>query len=355
MPPSTIPQNPSYPDIIHMLSDAYVKEDVEGACRGLTHAMGESAQAFESIAKQMHTIDLQRISAPFKPRWDAAFKAYMDLLPCYRANACYILGRLKLFCTAVLPVSTRSSDRSHRSQEPAQVLQSFIGITSEHIKDTQALFEKSMALIREMVLLHIELAQLACQHFSSGQKEALELATKSSELEAQVRYLYNLNMALDISDPSYSAFTAFRLVREFGKKPSRSRITTQTLALPQNLQRISASVETLDGQRNEYAHLQYCAQIKAPPDHHLARTQASLSTLIGTTLRHFEASMLLFLSIWARIRTDCRSLAHWINSPDIECHLVSCYQQTGKTLHIPLGGLLDAYVAGLGAGAPVQA
>jgi hypothetical protein len=60
-------------------------------------------------------------------------------------------------------------------------------ITSERIKDTQSLFDKSMALIREMVLLHIELAQLECQQFSSGQKEALELATKSSELEAQVR------------------------------------------------------------------------------------------------------------------------------------------------------------------------
>jgi hypothetical protein len=165
-------------------------------------------------------------------------------------------------------------------------------------------------------------------------------------------------MALDISEPVYSAFTAVRLVREFGKKPSQSRISAQTLvrslrdctwtvltssqALPQNLQRISASIETLDGgsmnghhghtclqfstrrlgQRNEYAHMQYCAQIKAPPDHHLARTQTSLSTLIGTSLRHFEASLLLFLSIWARLRSDCRSLAQWINTPDVEVRVI---------------------------------
>jgi hypothetical protein len=74
MPPPTIPATPGYLDVIQMLSDPRVKEDTEAACRGLAYAMGESVQMFESIGKQMHTIDLQRISAPFKPRWDAAFK-----------------------------------------------------------------------------------------------------------------------------------------------------------------------------------------------------------------------------------------------------------------------------------------
>jgi len=65
----------SYSEAARTLSDQDVQEDLSDACRKLAHAMSTMLHKFDAIAKQIHTIDLLRHSAPLKPRWDALRKA----------------------------------------------------------------------------------------------------------------------------------------------------------------------------------------------------------------------------------------------------------------------------------------
>lgn len=68
----------SYSEAARAFADDDVREDVTDAFGKLGRAMAGMLDKFSTVAKQMHTLDLQRVSAsapaPLKPRWDALTK-----------------------------------------------------------------------------------------------------------------------------------------------------------------------------------------------------------------------------------------------------------------------------------------
>ncbi|TFK29565.1 hypothetical protein FA15DRAFT_664113 [Coprinopsis marcescibilis] len=341
----------SYAEAVNMLTDKDVCRDVDDACAKLSQAMALLMQRFNAVAKQMHTIDLQRLTKPLKPGWESICKEYQEVACLYRANAGTISGRLKLFCTAVLPVAARVADpRSRRShEEVTQVLQSFMAITAEHAMHTRSLLKRTIMLIRTMVAFHSELAELVGRQASSGRKEMQDLSVKVDELEMQVRHVCSLNAELTQVGAVHSVYAIFRTVSLFGEKPTKSKIPGQRLALTDDLAKVSKAFESLDTKRNEFAHAEYCAQVRSAQSEFLSRVQTTVSPLISDALLYLESSLTLFLAIWVRLRTDCCEIGHWINHPNFEAPVVSACQQSGKTLYVSLAQCLDVYIAGLDA------
>lgn len=68
---SSKPRSLTYPEATRAFANEDVREDINDACARLGQAMSKMMDRFESVAKQMHTLDLQRLAAPLKPRWDA--------------------------------------------------------------------------------------------------------------------------------------------------------------------------------------------------------------------------------------------------------------------------------------------
>ena len=64
----------SYSDGVRILVDKDVQDDINDACSKLAYAMSTMMDKFDSIAKQMHTLDLLRHTAPLKPRWESMRK-----------------------------------------------------------------------------------------------------------------------------------------------------------------------------------------------------------------------------------------------------------------------------------------
>ena len=173
----------SYSDGVRILVDKDVQDDINDACSKLAYAMSTMMDKFDSIAKQMHTLDLLRHTAPLKPRWESMRKVstpralwlHYYLLTCWNVASClpgrgwtplaisherwshlrtlkawafFLLHRTSIcffnwcehyqvFCTAVLPMAARSIDgrtggKSHYHRESLQVLQSYMTVSGIH-------------------------------------------------------------------------------------------------------------------------------------------------------------------------------------------------------------------------------
>jgi hypothetical protein len=73
-PSTTLTRQMSYSDGVSILIDKDVQDDINDACSKLAYAMSTMMDKFDSIAKQMHTLDLLRHTAPLKPRWESMRK-----------------------------------------------------------------------------------------------------------------------------------------------------------------------------------------------------------------------------------------------------------------------------------------
>lgn len=65
------PKPISYAEAVKTFNSPDVQDDINDACGKLATAMSAMMHKFDSITKQMHTIDLMRLSAPLKPKWDS--------------------------------------------------------------------------------------------------------------------------------------------------------------------------------------------------------------------------------------------------------------------------------------------
>lgn len=72
----------TYPDVVRTLNDQGVKGDINDACAKLAQAMAAIMTKFDSIAKQLHTVDLLRRNPPLKPRWEVLRKVSPSPNPC---------------------------------------------------------------------------------------------------------------------------------------------------------------------------------------------------------------------------------------------------------------------------------
>ncbi|KAF9485733.1 hypothetical protein BDN70DRAFT_916837 [Pholiota conissans] len=346
--PST-PKPISYAEAVRTLNLSDVQDDINDACGKLATAMNAMMQKFDSITKQMHTIDLKRLNAPLKPKWDSVHKDLSDLLWQFRTNSGVISGRLKLFCTTVLPMAARNFDgRSGRHSyrdENIQMLRSYMAISAEHAAITGTLTDRIVRLSAQLVAFMTEFTKFANRHAVSGQKEMGDLSQRLAELETHVRYLLTTTTGVSNTDVAHLVFTSSRLVSSAGKTTGRSRLTRKPIVLDGDLINIGRAYEHVDRKRNEVAHAQYAAQLRQDRIDPLATAQNMLSSILLDQMLSSESGLSIFLSIWARLRTDCNEIYHWVKNPGQSAvpPAITCYVENGSTLYAPLATALDAY------------
>jgi hypothetical protein len=81
MEPTATHKTLTYADVVRTLNDQGVKGDINDACAKLAQAMAAIMTKFDSVAKQLHTVDLLRRDPPLKPRWEALRKVSPSLNP----------------------------------------------------------------------------------------------------------------------------------------------------------------------------------------------------------------------------------------------------------------------------------
>jgi hypothetical protein len=105
----------TYTDAVRAINADDVRTDIEDACEHLALSTMAMMETFASIAKQLHTIDVQGLNhgSPLKPQWNPLSRVshflhrtrprqlisgpqdFRDLLWQFRSNAGFISGRLK--------------------------------------------------------------------------------------------------------------------------------------------------------------------------------------------------------------------------------------------------------------------
>ncbi|KAF8902623.1 hypothetical protein CPB84DRAFT_1775843 [Gymnopilus junonius] len=341
----------SYSEAVETFNSQEVQTDMNDACGKLAHAMSLMMEKFDAITKQMHTIDLLRLNAPFKPKWDSMRQDLAEILWQFRTNSGVISGRLKLFCSAVLPMAASimglNSARSTHHNESLQVLQSYMSISAEHAALTRSLVERTARLSTRLNAFTIELTKFVGHNTTGGQHEMWDLAQKLSELDVQVQHLFTVTNELSNVDVMHLLFTSSRMISYVGRTPGRSNITRRHIILDGDLKDIGRAYENTDRKRNEVAHAQYASQLRQNRTDPLAIAQTMVSTYFSDQTLTSESVLGLFLSIWSRLRTDCSEIFHWIKNPSHVAvpSVVSCYVESGCTLHLPLATALDVYAA----------
>ncbi|KJA25325.1 hypothetical protein HYPSUDRAFT_64904 [Hypholoma sublateritium FD-334 SS-4] len=384
------PKPIAYADAVKTFNAADVQDDINDACGKLATAMSTLMQKFDSITRQMHTIDLLRLSAPLKPRWDSVRQDLAEILWQFRTNSSVISGRLKLFYTEVLPLAARTVDgRSGGSScqiENIQVLKSFMTLSAEHAASTMTLAERIFRLSAQLIAFMTEFTNFAARHAASGQKEMCDLAQRLSELDSYIQRLVanyhvaNIQGANSIPPPSlfstvikceccmYSkycsdfsqtretsnadvthlAFTASRLVSSAGHTTGRSRITRKPIILDGELINIGRAYEHTDKKRSEVAHAQYNSQLRQDRVNPLATAQTMFSAFLLDQMLTSECGLGIFMAIWDRLRTDCSEIYHWVKNPQIAVPVaILCYRESKSTLYGPLATSLDVFATAI--------
>jgi len=345
----------SYFDGVDTLVDKDVQDDINDACSKLAHSMSMMMDKFDSIAKQMHTLDLLRHTAPLKPRWESMRKNVAELLWQFRTNAGVISGRLKLFCTAVLPMAARNIDgrpggKSHYHRESLQVLQSYMTISAEHAALTISLIERTTRLSTLLAGFSNDFAKLVSRHPISGQKEMCDLSLRMSELEKHIQNLFLVTGKLSSTDITHLMFNSVRLVSSAGRTGGRSKLFRKRITLGGDLSNIGKVYEQLDRKRNEVAHAQYAAQLCQSRTDPVATAHNMLSAFCLDQLLTSESGLSLYLAIWSRLKADCSDILYWIKTPPGQSNVppvISSYLEDGSTLYATLATALDVYAAGV--------
>ncbi|KAG6857520.1 hypothetical protein H0H87_002145 [Tephrocybe sp. NHM501043] len=177
----------TYADTLRLMNSVDVQSDLDSACEQLALTAVRLLENFDYIAKQLHTIDMLGSSPPLKPQWNSLRKDFRDLLWHFRSNAGFISGRLKMFCSVVLPLSARNSTSSRSHDEKLQVLGSFMSISADHATLTRNLVGSAMKFNNSLNTFHTEFLKSVTQRSPGGQRELRELAHKLTNLESNIR------------------------------------------------------------------------------------------------------------------------------------------------------------------------
>lgn len=80
-----------------------------------------------------------------------------------------------------------------------------------------------------------------------------------------------------------------------------------------SVHKLKASFSFL-AKRNEVAHAQYSSQIRMQQNDCLAIAHSTLASLVADVSLSLESGLVLFLSIWSRLRMDCGEILQWISA-----------------------------------------
>ncbi|KAJ7701752.1 hypothetical protein B0H17DRAFT_163832 [Mycena rosella] len=305
----------SYLDVVRIFNE--LEPDLNDACKTLAQSTVRLMQDFDSIAAQLHSVDIQAMMPPVKPQWKLIRRNYKELVSQIRTNALTISARIKMFCAVILPLSIRpsagQSSRSHH--EKLHVLQSYMAISAEQAVLTFQLVSKAVELNSVSSNLHTEIARATSQRASSGQRELQDLSQKISALQMNVQNLYSGSSKLSCPDATYVAFTAFRMIASAGRQSSKAKLSRYHLALQGNdLSQISSLFQDLDGTRNEVTHAQYTTQISHRKSDVLSKARTAISDIVPNEILMLEAPLNLLLAIWLRLQADCLEIVNWIQN-----------------------------------------
>ncbi|PFH50847.1 hypothetical protein AMATHDRAFT_60338 [Amanita thiersii Skay4041] len=346
----------TYPDIARAFNDKDVQADLADACSKLAKATASLMSKFDTIATQLHTFDMQRQTAPMSPQWNNMRRDFQQLVWQTRTNAGFISGRLKMFCTAVIPLLAQNvNDKPNQrlNEEKLQVVQSYMSISADNAKLTCSLIGKTLQFGSALNAFHTEIAKYASQKHTAGKRDLRELVQKLSELDSAVQQVCAANGRLTAPDVAHIAFAAFRVVASTIRRPGRSKICHQRVVLREDLSNVGNLYDQLDRIRNEVAHAHYTVQTgPARTGSLLSNVQTEIASLVSDLLQTSESILSLFLAIWARLQCDCAEILHWLGDTlrGTTKHgaipiCVSVYVENAKTVYTGLANALEVLMA----------
>ncbi|KAK0469247.1 uncharacterized protein EV420DRAFT_17391 [Desarmillaria tabescens] len=333
----------SYSEATRALNDTTFILDLNEATQQYAKMQNALFTAFATISAQLHSLDLQRMAPPLRPKWNR-IHAFENVMKHMRTNTVDLSGRAKMFCTVVLPILARNlnnvTPRSH--QEKIQILQSYMKITSDHLSLNQNYVGAILNIISNLTAFHNELAQLACQHSSSvsDRSQLRDLAAKFLQLENHLKQLFYLFKNTQ-PDTTTVTKTSTRLIAFSVSRPKKSKLSPQRVALTdENMARVYDQLEQC---KSEVTHAQYTAQIHKPTDA-LNTARSTVSSFVFDLMVNVEHGLSLFLAVWSSIINDCRQMVVWLQNPVTSIPpSMSVYADTGMMLYAPIGAALDLY------------
>ncbi|KAJ6511376.1 hypothetical protein C8R47DRAFT_963807 [Mycena vitilis] len=328
----------SYMDVIRCFNE--LESDLKDACQNLAQSTVQLLQGFDSIAVQLHSVDLQASMPPAKPQWKLIRREYLDLVRSARTNAGTCSARIKMFCSVILPLSVRpSAGHSSRSQrEKHHVLQSFMTISAEQAAFSVELVEKAVNLNSMLCNFHTEILRATSQRASSGQRELQDLSQKILLLQK------NVQKSVRISLSFAGCSRTFRLITCSGRQSSKTRLCRYPLTLDNGLSQISNQFQEFDGTQSAVAHAQYTTQISHRKSDVLSNARTAISDLVPHEILTIEATFSHLTAIWLRLQTDSSEIFNWVQTNREPPPSISAYLHGGYTVYSALANSLDAYV-----------
>ncbi|KAK0484852.1 hypothetical protein IW261DRAFT_1459114 [Armillaria novae-zelandiae] len=352
----------SYPEATRAFNDTNFILDLNEAAHRYAQTQKALFTTFATISAQLHSLDLQRVAPPLRPRWNAIHTDFVKVMKYIRTNTVDLTGRAKMFCTVVLPILVRNlnivTPRSH--QEKIQILQSYMKITSDHIALTQSYVGAILTIISKLTAFHKDLAQLACQQSSSasGRNDLRDLAMKFLQLENHLKQyatallipwsvltrfgrLYH-SFSSTQSDTTIIAKTSTRLIAFSGHKPQKSKLSTHRVALAdENMTRVYDQLEQC---KSEVTHAQYAVQVSHRQTDALNTARSAVSSFVFDLMVNVEHGLSLFLAVWPSIMNDCLQMVAWLQNPVTSLPpSMSVYVESGMMLYAPIGAALEVY------------
>ncbi|KAF8219636.1 hypothetical protein L208DRAFT_1338840 [Tricholoma matsutake] len=345
MSPTSKPKAITYGEAVRTLNTDDVQADLDGACEQLALSVVGFTAKFDVVAQLLQNAVLQEPTITLRAQWNTLNKDFKDLLWHFRSNAGFISGRLKMFCSVVLPLAARNSSGARSHDEKLQVLQSYMTISAEHAALTRALVANASKFNNVLNSFHIDFLKLTSQRTASGQRELRDLSQKLSELEGCTR---QYNGKYSGSDVTHLVYSTLRLSASC-KRKSRPRFSHQRLALLGDLAVIGRFYEQLEGTQNSVTHAQYTAQVCHRRTHGLTTAQTTISSLVSEEMIVMESGLSFFLSIWSRLQYDCNDILNWLQHPRGHPipHAIASLLDGGDNLYAAVAHSLDICVAGI--------
>ncbi|XP_006455288.1 hypothetical protein AGABI2DRAFT_209713, partial [Agaricus bisporus var. bisporus H97] len=288
-----------YSEAARILTNTDVQRDSEDACRAFTKLLPDIMEKFESIAKLIHSIDMLSLTIPLRPRWDSLQRDFSELLWQLRMTAGNISGRLKVFCSTILPMVTTSPGGG-----AMQALQNFMRISSDHANAIRALAEHAMRLNSVLASFHTEFSKFTVVQTRLAQTELMKLSSRIHELDLIMRELSTSNGRLSNPDPTHLVYTVLRVGASTGTRHTRSSFSHQKLALTGPVAHLRTLYDSFDKKRDEVAYTLYATQMCFGKGDKFSTTQICLSKLVFDVVTHLESDLSLLLAIWARLLAD---------------------------------------------------
>lgn len=335
----------SYPEAARAFNDANFILDLNDATQRYAQMQKALFTAFATISAQLHSLDLQRVALPLRPRWNAIHAEFVTVMKHIRTNTVDLTGRAKMLCTVVLPILARNlNNMTPRSrQEKIQILQSYIKITSDHVALTQSYVGAILTIISNLTVFHKDLAQLACQHSSlaSGRNDLRDLAKKFLQLENHLKQLYHSFSSTQF-DTTIVAKTSTRLISFSGRRPHKSKLSTHGVALAD--ENMTRAYDELEQCKSEVTHAQYAVQVSHRQTDALNTARSAVSSFVFDLMVNVEYGLSLFLSVWSSVMGDCLQMVAWLQNPVASLPpSMSVYIDSGMMLYAPVGAALELY------------